>query len=512
MAEWIAKGALGPPILSRLSLVLAIHEEINSKLVAGNSVATAEVCIRNVRDLFALADKEHIGLDIESISAAYIRWADSLMNRVLVKKDLKNSSAYSRARQVGSVLDRVLERTSPILHLTRLRRGKTANRGASGQGITGEKKSQKDLFEFGYLVQDVCDGLSVNAILNSSFPFRINRRAGAMPVVWSQFFGDARTRSNAASFENRVPLINLRIEAELFFFISQTSMNLSDAVGLKRRHFFYVSHLDGYHVKDRKERRAGEVLFEIFKEYKPHFERYLSWLSKAVPTALSLFPFITDGGRPLRKVSVSRIKTICGRAGVQYFPPSILRSSRTNWMLRKTGDPDLTAELAQHAKETLLEVYERPSQQRAVNELIRYWSKADPTSDLFESVAPGLCRGVPERSGRAPDTATQPDCQHASGCLWCFDHRDIESFDHVWALASLRHLKTIEISKWPIPKRSTEPHPAQIAIDHLTEKLRFFEESNETRKEWVCESLLRIEEGSYHSNWERLIKSAEGVV
>lgn len=57
----------------------------------------------------------------------------------------------------------------------------------------------------------------------------------------------------------------------------------------------------------------------------------------------------------------------------------MLRNSRVNRLLRRSGDLELTAEMAQHAEQTLLGIYERPSQQRAMGEIMRFWNCADPS-------------------------------------------------------------------------------------------------------------------------------------
>jgi hypothetical protein len=110
-----------------------------------------------------------------------------------------------------------------------------------------------------------------------------------------------------------------------------------------------------------------------------------------------------------------------------------------------------------------------------------------------------------------PKDASPPDCVRASGCLWCEHHRDIDSQDHVWALGSFRHLKVIEISNYKGPLEAETRHPAQHAVDRLSEKLRWFKDSNERRRSWVDEAFARIEEENYHPDWTTLIEAAEGA-
>ena len=295
-------------------------------------------------------------------------------------------------------------------------------------------------------------------------------------------------------------------------FIGQTGMNLAQAHQSKLRHFWYSSHLEGYQVKEYKQRRGGEVLFEIYKEYKPHFERYLAWRRELFPDSDLLFPLVRLWGRAeTNRPQFDRLRNTCKELGIPYIPPGSLRNTRVNWLLRESGDPDLTAEMDQHTKQTLLDVYERPSLQRATGEVMRFWAKADPALGRTVPAAPGECDGQPVPMKNIPKDAPQPDCVQASGCLWCEHHRDIDSLDYCWSLACFRHLKVIELGKWHAPQGSRESHPAEYAIERLSDKLRWFHDSNSKRRDWVDEALARVEEASYHPDWKRLVEDMEGT-
>ncbi|TWI44741.1 hypothetical protein IQ22_04690 [Pseudomonas duriflava] len=108
--------------------------------------------------------------------------------------------------------------------------------------------------------------------------------------------------------------------------------------------------------------------------------------------------------------------------------------------------------------------------------------------------------------------APDPDCINAAGCLFCVNHRDIESEDHVWSLSSLRVLKSLELTRYRPAStgRSDEAdHPAMLAVERLSAKLRFFQESSEVRRLWVEEALARIAEENYHPAWDGFIRLAE---
>lgn len=525
----IQSGLLGDARLERLELVSLLHDHISGKLAGGGSPVTARNQIDDVTAFFGWADTHDASLTVAGIQATYLSWAEHLVHRYRVVKDLSERTVYSSAHRLGDVLDAVLGRQKPILHLTRVTKPK---RRRAPQGVEVEKQNLHGTFAFGRLLQDICDGLSLTRIW--ALRIEIPLQGGGVVVPWTggstprteRTLADWEARAfeeRRRAFENdrslehrgRKAVVNMRILAELLMFIAQTAMNLSQAHTLKVRHFSYSSHIDGYKVRDYKNRRSGEVLFEIFSEYRSHFERYLEWRRTLFPNSDELFPIIREGSHESRTPRFDLIIGACEQAGVPWTPPSVLRGTRVNWILRRSGDPDLTAEVAQHHRRVLLEFYEAPSWQLAIGEVTRFWQGNDPalaSAEPQRAVAPGQCDGKPVVLPAKPETAPSPDCRRPSGCLWCNHHRDIDTLDYVWAMACFRHLKVLEVSKHCFPAPAKEQlHPAQHTVDKLSEKLTWFKNSNATRCGWVEEALARVEEGNYHAEWARLIQDTEGV-
>lgn len=530
VAALISSGELGSPLYERLDLVQSLHEAMTGKLVGGGSKATQSSILDNLRAFFTWSEEANHPLTQETVTATYLHWTDALLHRVRVVKDMSETSAYTEALRVSGILDQVLLRATPLILLSRI---PNPPKRRTVHGVKADKQNLEWTFSFGHLLQDICDNLPISVIWGP-LPVRITIRNGTVLEEWSKLKpADARVsvkrdtesrRNNAKvsdetraahandrTLRTRFPLTNLRIEAELLMFIGQTGMNLGQAAKLKLRNFFFSSDIDGYKVKDRKGRRGGEVLFEIYKEYKGHFERYLDWRRELFPGDERLFPFVTQSRSDTRATQFSRMRKTCKKLELQFVPPSMLRKTRINWLLRRSGDPDLTAEMAQHTKETLLTVYESPSLQRTMSETMRFWAQSDPTLARTTPVAPGECNGIPAPMKNMPKTAPAPDCIRASGCLWCEHHRDIDNLNYVWSLGCFRHLKVIELSRYRAPEVGVEKHPAEHAVTRLSDKLRWFLESNELRRSWVEETLARIDEGSYHPDWVRLIEDEEGV-
>lgn len=526
----MSEGALGCIVPERVELVRLIHEFISGELTGGGSAVTARKQVREIAYFFAWAEGAGFILTVAELEKTYFAWAESLWQRVNVSRDIKSLSAYNYLNFVGHIIDGALGRAKPIVQLTRLKRPPTRK---TPQGAEADKQNLERTFAFGWLLQEICDGILLSVVWGKHWEVSIPRRQGdniklahgrkSLPdelrtpsnLTKARKVAEAYATDRTLSHAFRKLLVNLRIQAELLMFIGQTGMNLAQVQGLTLRRFSYSSDINGYKVRAYKPRRKGEVLFELFSEYRSHFERYLDWRRELFPkTEMRLFPLIRQGEtREASRINFESLQVVCKKAGVTWTPPSSLRGTRVNWLLRRSGDPDLTADIAQHHEQTLLGVYERPSMQRAVVEITRFHARNDPTlagTGLALAVAPGECFGSPKPTPAKPKSAPEPDCVRPSGCLWCEHHRDIDSFDYVWSLACFRHLKLLELSKQgPATEEGRPTHPAEHSVQRLSEKLSWFRESNDMRREWVEESLARVDEGHYHDQWNYLIEPIE---
>lgn len=527
----IMQGKLGDVVPERVELVRLIHEFIAGLLVSGGSPVTARGQIKMVISLFAWADKSGSALSLSEVLTTYLEWSEYLLHRARVGKKLKEDTAYGYARVCGQVLDGVLERGMPMVTLTRLKKSRSRKR---PQGAVADKQNLQGTFAFGRMLQDICDGTPLEVVWGPR-PVSFPRQDGGEIVL-------GRSGRPANSAEKRLPsnmrksveaalvfeadrsldhkerksVANLRIQAEMLMFMGQTGMGLTETIKLPLHRFSYESDTNGYKVLDYKRRAGGQVLFRIFGEYRGHFERYLEWRRGLFPgTEQRLFPLIrAEGIRETLRPDFHPIQQVCKQVGIPWTPPSMLRRTRVNWCLRRSGDPEMTAEMAQHTERMLLEVYAIPSQQRAISEITIFWARNDPAlagKEPLLAVAPGECDGTPVAFPAKPKFTPEPDCISPSGCLWCTHHRDIDSFDYVWSLACFKHLKIIELSNHcPPPSERQVTHPAEHVIQRASEKLTSFRDSNDKRREWVEEALARVDEGNYHNQWSYLIETMEG--
>ncbi len=528
----IDAGELGIPLENRIEVVQQMHEVFSDFLGRGGRPDTLRKNLERLRSFFRWADESCSSIDLKSVESSYLHWTDALIHRVRVGKGLSEATAYSYALSTGWVLDRVLQRKRPIIRMTRLKLPKRGQRAVSPKA---DKQNLEETFAFGHFLLDIADGLSVDAVWGP-LPIRIPLRNGQVLEEWSalkrpetikapnprypasqakylaRMMAQSREKyEEDRSLRTRYPLINLRITAEMFMFMGQPGVNLAQAHQLRMDQWKFKPSTHGYEVRTYKHRRWGPVAFEIYSEYKKVFKRYLEWRTAIFPNDPDglLFPLIRHGRHIETAPGFTSLIRRCQRASVKYLPPSVLRNTNVNWMLRRTNDPDLTAEEKQHSKKTLINSYERPSLQRSMVQIKGYWAKHDPAQ---AAVGPGSCTGkAPDPIPDIPATATKPDCQTPAGCLFCAHQRDIDSLDHVWSLATYRLLKSFELaSDRKLGSKQAQPkHPAELAIDRLTAKLAYIEDSNATRKSWVKEVLLRIEEGRYHPDWAGMIEDGQ---
>lgn len=264
-----------------------------------------------------------------------------------------------------------------------------------------------------------------------------------------------------------------------------------------------------------KGRRHGEAVFRCFKLYREHLQRYLNWLNDNgfSDSDKRLFPFISrfvvQSKNPLVAFRVS--KEIFKKNNLPFIGPQKLRTTRINWLLRRTRDVDLTAEQMGHTKEVLLQDYEQPHHQVAVIEIVQFHNATDPT---FSPPGPGVCidsTHQPKSINEFTQSTPKPDCVSPEGCLFCTKHRDVMSADYCWKLASHARIKALETSLYK-PDEKQQIHPSYRVIDRIMQKLKAISEGSEVRALWVEEANNSVRAGRYHPHWEGYINLLEVIV
>lgn len=515
----IISKALGEPQIKRFGLLKSIADALEARLISGMSFHTVRSNLIAIRKFYAWADNENLTLELANLTRAFVAWTDDLISRQRVQNSIKRSSVFDLASKASAVLNEIVGSELGLLHLTRVRKLAPSNKPL---GTSQEKQNLADLTAQGHALLDIVSGLTVEKI-QGTLPVIIPMRNGDSLEEWSGLIAerDLKPHTKISSLKNRTerlqniswdaryPLINLRLEAELLIFITQTGMNFTQAHKLKASKFSYQSDTGGYLVRRVFKKRSNkEVEFHIHSEYRLHFEALLKWRAELFPGEEDglLFPIRSPKKRPAHiPPQMGAIKKRFSRLGINYIPPQALRKARINWLIRKEVSESMVASMHQHTESTLLKNYLRPNHQIALVEISRFFSTIDP---LLVSPAPGACLiEQPVRKSDVSKTTPEPDCVNPAGCFFCDNHRDLESFDHLWSLATYKHCKILELSKAKLA--APEDHPALLTIEVITSKFESFKLRSAQTRGWTQEAELRVEEGEYHPAWDMYIRMME---
>lgn len=520
----IASGEFGLPRMQRLPLVRKIHELIESDLAKGGSPVSLESRLRALLPFFAFCDNNNIDptLDVDVLRNAFVTWIEDIR----INRNLASATIFYSALAVGKMLAYAIGRkTADFITWARIKAPAPKPQVAA---LPELERLQLNTVSFAHFLIDISHSLTTDTIFGV-IPITINFRDNRSHELFDgrrhrhPRDSDGTPRRVQTNFRPGVPgahqatylhvyAINLRIEAEMLLFIAQTGMNLAQASKSLDGDFSYTSHNDGYAMRRRyKGRRQGDVEFDIFSEYRPHFEAYRRWRSEIVGTTdARLFPLIGKHRAPNRaSVEFTRSRKIARQLDVAFVSSKKLRGFRINWLLDKSQNPVLVAQMAQHDVRVLLSTYQRSSEQELSAHLAQFWELSDPS---LSPAAPGACvLAVPTPYSDLPESAPTPDCIGAGGCFFCVHHRDIESFDYVWSILSFRYLKSLELSQQRLETKQPLPAPAQIVIERLTKKLEAMSGHNAEIAAWVKEAQARVKEGDFHLDWSTQIELAELV-
>lgn len=525
---------LGELRIERLDLVVAIRDEIEADLIMGRSPDSVLSLLSTLKKFFVYVDVNGLFCDVDNLESNYLDYSEYLFMQAYGEKpSVKKSTAYGLVSQLSSLFGKILgiPQATALYTRTRHRYKKSSKRAV---GKTAEKQNLEKTFKAGRFLTSLIEGITKDKVLGN-LPMVVPVQGGLVKgdeVVFSSpadkwlckpksTWSNIQRDSSYSAIKNRQPVekiegtkrwlfVNLRVTAEFFVFIAQSGMNQTQARNLKRESFKYRSSGDSWIVTAYKKRKGGNVSFKIYKSYKPYFEKYLSFVNYFFPNSVWLFPIVGKNGKDFGSRSLTQysgLRSVFCEHDIPWIVPSQLRNTRVNWLLRRSGDEELTADMSQHTKAVLRERYELPNQQRAISEITLFWKKNDPIrkSDLRVSLIDSQCSGRPEPIEGKPSKVVSPNCINPSGCLWCSKHRDVDTEDYVWSLMSFRHLKTIEAAGRMMP----DEVPADLVVDRVTEKLSWFRKSSRKREGWVEECEQRIDEQYYHPNWSIVIEFLE---
>lgn len=523
VSSLINSGKLGQPITERLPLLELLHDALLAKYNGGGSRYTLRGGIAKLRKFYAWADDSNIELTVANVCRNYSDWTETIWIRTVVDKRIVYKSGADITGTVGAILEYALDRpvVAPFSRMKRIARKRKA------LSPKADKQILTDTFAFGRFLLELRKHLSLERI-SARLPLIIELSNG---VTWEEWSGlqkppspeefqkmkpyrrklmlDRREKwQTDTSWSTRYSLINLRIEAELLIFIAQTGMNLAQAHVLRVGDFRYASHNDGYQVRRAFKSRASRVVeFEIYSEYRTFFENYLSWRSQIFSEIDDdrLFPLRSHKYQALAVApNFDRIREKCSIAGVNYVGPRELRKTRVNWLLRKSANPLLTAEMAQHSLRTLHKDYERPNHQLALVEITLFNQKKDT---VLQAPGPGVCaKKSSDTINSNSQSVIRPDCITSAGCLFCEYQRDLPTFDHIWSLTTYHRYQTLMLADNRQPANLNTSSHIQKIIERLKLKIDAFRQLGGEFSVWVDEAHVRTAEEDYHPNWDVFIR------
>ena len=500
----------------RFTFITECHEAINSF----DSAVTRKDHAFKLKRFIAWCDENHktLAFDKEAFKKLYLAYDDFNYNRA-VGKEIKMGTAKGYMCALSALADRVF---GPAITrgagLTAYSRCCAAYKGRAQTAVSlsAEKQVFSDTQALGYYCVDVCRAITTESLLaplpfvytaeetgrQYQFPWKMKpfdklSKKDQWSVTKRPHKHKARHRADIIKGDvTRTVLARLRIFAEYMIFLFQTGLNPRQALMLKRERFKYTLQGETEWRVTYKPRARHTVSFLIFKDYKDWFKAYLAFCNEHFPDDPYLFPAISYQ-RERGEVHTPVLRANFKAHGIPWLPPSEIRTTRVNFLLRISGDPERTAKVHGHGVATMKQHYMRPSQQRSASALTAFW-KDGPVSQIESG-----CDRQPQAIIDKPEDVVEPDCIHPSGCLWCEKHRDIESFDYVWNLTSFMHLKLIEAGQ--LKKGDI---PADKAIERCIEKLDALKEKH---ADWVDEAQRRVDEGNYHSTWKAIIDFKEAT-
>jgi hypothetical protein len=522
---------------NRLPMVRDFYDVILAKNLL-NSPSTVIKYLEVLWHFYAWSDAANQDVVYENAVQLYRQYTEVLWHRLHIKKEISPGIAYAHARPLAELIVRArrtdeYEKGRDLLRRTRIT---PPTGGKWVLGSEAQKKNPSEVDKFGHVLATIARALDVQKI-SGPLPFEITLEDGRQLLVRGGLKdGDmnwqARGHNNARHqvlFSNRrerledgilltdvrgrASILNLRVDVELLIFIAQTRMPKKQASMLLQHDYRWKKSGDGFDVyRAFKGRRHGEAMFHCYGEYRNHFQAYINWLYESGLSKVSdrLFPYLHDGKIPSlqRAPSLESIKALLGRYAIPMFGTTVLRTHINNWLLRQNVPRKVVASGGGHSAPVNLRHYSKPHHQEAAVQISRYFKNKDPSIVSPVGAPCAKNNNVPKSIPGLDRGPIESDCVSPEGCLFCFYHRDIQSADYCWKLASHARLKTLELSFSKVAAKDVE-HPAEKAIKRINVKLKEIGETSEDGARWVSAARDSIRAGRYHPFWSGSILLAE---
>lgn len=495
---------LGHVVTARLPLVYALHSELNGIVSSGGSNKTLEGGVSRVRAFYTYSDELGIDPTKENACGLYCGWVKSLYENVN-SGDAKESGCYGKASGMATLLGKAtgLGRDFFVLNagLTAPSK-KNAFPEVDKQNLGDAKRFIGDLM-------DIRNCLGIEAFQR---PLPVQLKMSDGQEIWlysglTQYEKVLPHKLADVSLRVRYALYNVRAETELMLFISQTSMNLSDAAKLQFQELKFYTVGDSFEARAYKGRKQGEVIFTAYGEYKPYFLDFLAFrktLNISDHTSL-LFGKLPQAGRSVSDNPNPRSLTrLMKRLGRPLIIAGELRKTRQNWLARKAGDSSLAAEIGQHDLETFGRYYERPNHQTAATEWSNYYRNS---AKAKRAALVGECTGQPIPVKELPAGFEKPNCVNPSLCIFCISYKGIKTYSYIWSIVSYKILR--EREKLVSLRSNADVSGLDSTINRLDQIIGAFETAGKKCASWLAKATQQTQIGNYHPRWSGFIHLLE---
>lgn len=506
---------LGAMHESRVTLIRTIYNLLSDIVVAGGSRETLKTGVNHVRSFYKCADLYRMHPTAETALVVYCKWVKDLYERR--KIDNTNGSEagiYGAASFMASLLGEATELGRDTFVVTSGLQPPRKSSAALGAKVDRQNFSQTK--KFAEVLIDIINSISNDRCLGA-LPLKITFRSG---LSVEHYAAAKRNASVPAAGSNilldtspsiRYPVFNIRIEAEMLLFMSQTSMNLSEASKLKLQDFRFKEEGAFTQVYAYKGRKKGEVIFTIFKEYKPFFLNYLAFrrLINSEANSSLLFGRFPQPGNPVsRNPNPRSLIMFLKRMGVPHRPASEFRKTRQNWLARKSGNPEMASEMAQHDLETYARNYAKPHHQTAATEFAGFYARL---AENRKAALGGGCVEVnPIPIASTPLEINIPDCINPALCLFCVNYKGQITYDYIWALLTFGRLKMYE--DLCHRKGQAGGITENSIVKRVREIAKQFSEVNAKCSGWYLKADGKVRAGEYHPRWAGFFDIIDAVL
>lgn len=523
----LARRKAGPIHVGRLPLVKALHAVFIERQDSGVAPVTLGSFIVSIREFWNFCDVNEFrfsGLNLAPISRATRSFVIALVHKFRTGKIQERTAGQSAWNVVGLIAEALEIKTGTLIGRTTMPR---INPGS--QAKAHEKLDLAVVDEFSRDLTSLVASLEGDRIYGA-FPVVLELSGGKTIHYWGQgptpiggkltFKNWSKARISAhrnfdSSYPRRLPLLQIRVQAECLRFIEKTGMNLAQALDLTFGAVRYESYSGEYEAAGFKDRAGHNVAFRISKQFRPSFDRYLEFRKAAFdgqPVA-DLFPFVGKDGRESRHIATRGfrvLKRIFAKAGKPFVNPSILRFAKGQRLIRLLatgGNIATVASALQNTIDVVIKSYLMGSQQMAVAEFTKFLrtvaerSANHPVRAGGDCGAPGNPEEIPQLAGDIP----KPDCVNPAGCLFCKHYRGVRSKDYLRRILSYRVFLRLRASL-PASSTSLVDRVVVPTIARINDYVESVSQSSEDLKMAVITISASIEKGEYHPAWRGWIE------